>query len=43
MLIEVPEKVAKKIVIKRDGKKAQFDGAKIAIAIQQGFGDVVRK
>ncbi len=41
MLIEVPEKVAKKIVIKRDGKKAQFDGAKIAIAIQQGFGDVV--
>lgn len=41
MLIEVPEKVVKKIIIKRDGKKVEFDGAKIAIAIQQGFGDVV--
>ena len=34
MLIEVPEKVAKKIVVKRDGKKVEFDGAKIALAIQ---------
>ena len=37
MLIEVPEKVAKKIVVKRDGKKVEFDGAKIALAIQKGF------
>ena len=28
-------------VIKRDGKKVQFDGAKIALAIQKGFGDVI--
>ena len=41
MLIEVPEKVAKKIVVKRDGKKVEFDGAKIAIAIQKGFGDII--
>ena len=41
MLIEVPEKVAKKIVVKRDGKKVEFDGAKIALAIQKGFGDIV--
>lgn len=41
MLIEVPEKVAKKIVIKRDGKKVEFDGAKIALAIQKGFGDII--
>ena len=25
MLIEVPEKVANKIVVKRDGKKVEFD------------------
>ena len=42
MLIEVPEKVAKKIVVKRDGKKVEFDGAKIALAIQKGFGDIVK-
>lgn len=42
MFIEVPEKVAKKIVVKRDGKKVEFDGAKIAIAIQKGFGDITR-
>ena len=41
MFIEVPEKVAKKIVVKRDGKKVEFDGAKIAIAIQKGFGDII--
>ncbi len=41
MIIEVPEKVAKKTVIKRDGKKVEFDGAKIALAIQKGFGDIV--
>ncbi len=41
MFIEVPEKVAQKTVIKRDGKKVEFDGAKIAIAIQKGFGDVI--
>lgn len=28
MLIEVPEKVAKKIVVKRDGKKVEFDRCK---------------
>lgn len=42
MLIEVPEKAANKIVVKRDGKKVEFDGAKIALAIQKGFGDVTR-
>ena len=41
MFIEVPEKVAQKTVIKRDGKKVEFDGAKIALAIQKGFGDVI--
>ena len=41
MIIEVPEKVAKKTVIKRDGKKVEFDGAKIALAIQKGFGDII--
>ena len=41
MLIEVPEKVAKKIVVKRDGKKVEFNGAKIALAIQKGFEDVI--
>ncbi len=41
MLIEVPEKVARKIVVKRDGKKVEFDGAKIALAIQKGFGDII--
>ncbi len=36
MLIEVPEKkLLKKIVVKRDGKKVEFDGAKIALAIQK--------
>ncbi len=43
MFIEVPEKVAQKIVVKRDGKKVEFDGAKIALAIQQGFGDVIKE
>lgn len=43
MLIEVPEKVAKKAVVKRDGKKVEFDGAKIALAIQKGFGDIADK
>ena len=41
MFIEVPEKVAQKTVVKRDGKKVEFDGAKIALAIQKGFGDVI--
>ena len=41
MLIEVPENVAEKTVIKRDGKKVEFDGAKIALAIQKGFGDII--
>ncbi|MBR1803001.1 MAG: hypothetical protein IJ777_03435 [Clostridia bacterium] len=40
-MIEVPEKVSQKIVVKRDGKKVEFDGAKIAIAIQKGFGDII--
>ena len=43
MLIEVPEKVANKIVVKRDGKKVEFDGAKIALAIQKGFYDIVKE
>ena len=41
MLIEVPENVAKKTVVKRDGKKVEFDGAKIALAIRKGFGDII--
>lgn len=41
MLIEVPQKAANKIVVKRDGKKVEFDGAKIALAIQKGFGDII--
>ena len=40
MLIEVPEKVAKMTVVKRDGKKVEFNGAKIALAIQKGFWDI---
>jgi anaerobic ribonucleoside-triphosphate reductase len=40
LLIEVPDKVAKMTVIKRDGKKVEFNGAKIALAIQKGFWDI---
>ena len=40
MLIEVPDKVAKMTVIKRDGKKVELNGAKIALAIQKGFWDI---
>lgn len=43
MLIEVPEKVVNKIVVKRDGKKVEFDGTKIALAIQKGFNDIIGK
>ena len=35
MLIEVPEKVAKKIVVKRDGKKVEFDGAKMHLPFKK--------
>lgn len=40
-MVEIPEKVLSKIVVKRDGKKVQFDGTKIAIAIQKGFDDII--
>ncbi|MCI9178314.1 MAG: anaerobic ribonucleoside triphosphate reductase [Clostridia bacterium] len=43
MYIEVPEKVMKKVVVKRDGKKVEFNGAKIALAIQKGFSDVINE
>ncbi len=41
VLIEVPQKVAKIVVVKRDGKKVEFNGAKIALAIQKGFEDII--
>ena len=43
MFIEVSKKVAQKTVIKRDGKKVEFDGTKIALAIQKGFGDIIQE
>ena len=41
VLIEVPQKVAKIVVVKRDGKKVEFNGAKIALDIQKGFEDII--
>ena len=37
------ENLSNIIVIKRDGKKANFDGAKIAIAIKKGFDSIEEK
>ena len=34
------EKLASIIVVKRDGKKVDFDGTKIAIAIKKGFDSI---
>ena len=40
-MVEVNDKVAHLAVIKRNGKKVDFDGSKIAIAIKKGFDNVV--
>ena len=37
---EVMKKVSELTVIKRNGKKVEFDGAKIALAIKKGFDNV---
>ena len=37
------DKITNKIVIKRDGKKVNFDGTKIAIAIKKGFDSIEGK
>ena len=35
------EKTILKKVIKRDGKKVEFDGTKIALAIKKGFDSII--
>ena len=37
------DKITNRIVIKRDGKKVNFDGTKIAIAIKKGFDSIEGK
>ena len=39
-MTDVMEKVSNLTVIKRNGKKVDFDGAKIALAIKKGFDHV---
>lgn len=39
-MVAVEEKINNLIVIKRDGKKVDFDGTKIALAIKKGFDSV---
>ena len=39
-MVDAMEKVSNLTVIKRNGKKVEFDGAKIAIAIKKGFDHV---
>ena len=39
-MTEAMEKVSNLVVIKRNGKKVDFDGSKIALAIKKGFDHV---
>jgi len=39
-MIDTLEKVSELIVVKRNGKKVEFDGSKIALAIKKGFDNV---
>ena len=39
---EIKDRLANIIVIKRDGKKDEFNGSKIAVAIKKGF-DSIKK
>jgi len=41
-MVEVKEKITSLKVIKRKGKKVDFDGAKIAVAIKKGFDSIIR-
>ena len=38
---ELLDRVSTLTVIKRNGKKVEFDGTKIALAIKKGFDDVI--
>jgi len=40
-MVELKEKISTLKVIKRKGKKVDFDGAKIAVAIKKGFDSIV--
>ena len=40
-MVELKEKIASLKVIKRKGKKVDFDGAKIAVAIKKGFDSII--
>ena len=40
-MINVEEKIATLKVVKRNGKKVDFDGAKIAVAIKKGFDSLI--
>ena len=39
-MLETIEKISCLTVIKRNGKKVEFDGSKIALAIKKGFDNV---
>ena len=39
-MLDTLEKISNLTVIKRNGKKVDFDGAKIALAIKKGFDHV---
>ena len=41
-MVEVKDKISTLKVIKRKGKKVDFDGAKIAVAIKKGFDSIVK-
>jgi len=42
-MINVEEKISTLKVVKRNGKKVDFDGAKIAVAIKKGFDSLIKE
>ena len=40
-MIETEEKLENLEVVKRNGKKVEFDGTKVALAIKKGFDSVI--
>ena len=40
-MTSMEEKLSKLTVIKRDGKKVEFNGTKIAVAIKKGFDSLI--
>ena len=40
-MTDTVEEVKELIVVKRNGKKVEFDGSKIALAIKKGFDSIV--